>query len=564
DNHTYQDHDEFSGGDGFTCAMSFMNRDVAFSTLYFGLIFRSGDRGFNVSPYTAANIENCVPGSFQGDGCGTFYTSIELYENPNDTKSTDSIIFRPTENLSAGDTINIPSATSQQFIQHVLTQNVTFDDSVFADPALTILDTIVSDTAAGITLNLYNTSYTYVGGSAPLSVGDTILVDGVQIIVYTLTTQDHYFATNAANASQIFDLGNTDFAVNVSWDTIVVQDVYQSWLALGLGAGEGVWLTRNGLRFSATHDGFLKGGGGISGSVTDLEFSKDGAHLYVGTSTGRFYRLSGIDTIYSPNPILGNFNGNVEDSLLNFDHPNTQATFELINSFGAPVLGINVDKTDPDIVVVALGGFGGAAKVQRSTDATTAGNFTAIDGNLPDMPCLSVVMDRENPNDILVGTEFGLYRTENGGGDWSYVDAPFGRVPIFDLMQNWRTWDEGCFSNGQMYVGTHGRGIWTTNEFLSAPEAQDNIEMPVSISNITLYPNPVITDATISFDVREAGKGSVKVFNLSGQLVVNMNDISLNAGNNLITLGLDELSTGTYIVKLTTDSESRTTKFIKH
>ena len=567
DNHTYREHDQFSGGDGFTCAMSFINRDIAFSTIYYGLVYRSGDRGFNVSQYSAANLTGCTPGDLLTGGCGSFYTSIELYENPNDLNSQDSVIYPVTRSYSAGEVVQVPSATSQQFMPFTLTEDITFDDTLLPNPSLTISDTIVKDTAGGsANINLYGKTWSFVTGTWPITVGDVITVEGESgnIVVGTITYADHYFGTNANEPGEVVDMGANEILQNVSWDTVVVQDVYQSWLALGLGNGEGLWLTRNALRFSATHDGFIQAGGGMSGSVTDMEFSKDGDHLYVGTSSGRLYRLSGLADKYSPNPVLGSNGGNIEDSLINWNHPNTQTTFEEIGAFGAPILGINVDRDDPDLVVIALGGFGGASKVRKSTNATQASpSFNSIAGNLPDMPCLSILMDRDDPNQILVGTEFGLFRTENGGTSWAYVDAPFGKTAIFDLMQNWRSWDEGCYATGQVYVGTHGRGIWSTNEFLSVSEAQDNIKAPEGISNLSVYPNPVVVDANITFDMNAAGKGTIRVYNLNGQVVVDMPDVSLNAGKNNIALGFADLSKGTYIVKLTTAEDSKTAKFIK-
>ncbi len=567
-NHTYREHDRWSGGDGFTCAMSFINRDVAFSTLYFGLIFRSGDRGFNVSTYTASNIPASfgVPGDLTGGNpLGSFYTSIELYENPNDLNSKDSILYFPVENLDAGETVDVPSATSQQTLTYTLTESVTFDDTLFANTNLTIEDTIITD-STGVLVNLYGSTYTYVVGMPPLSVGDSILIDGTTgFLIDKIDFRDHFFGTNPNEPGEVVDMGINPILQNISWDTLKVQDTYQSWLALGLGGGDGLWLTRNALRFSATHDGFIKAGAGISGNITEMQFSKDGNHLFVGTSIGRIYRLSGLNDIYSPNPILGTLNGNIEDSLLYFDHPNTQATFDLIATLTGPILGIDTDRDNPDLIVVATGGFATGSHVRKSINATSASpTFTDISGNMPSMlPCLSIMMDRDDPDEILVGTAFGLFRTQNGGTAWEVCDAPFGLTPIFDLFQNWRSWDEGNLATGQVYIGTHGRGIWSTNEFLSVDEPTDNINTPASISDLLLFPNPVVMDANLTFNVKEAGKGTVRVFDLKGQLIINMENVSLNEGDNIVTLGLSDLAKGTYVVNLTTDQASKTTKFIK-
>ncbi|MFK8038503.1 MAG: T9SS type A sorting domain-containing protein [Crocinitomicaceae bacterium] len=566
DNHTYRDHKMISGNDGFACDFSFMDRDVIYSTSQSGRIFSTQNRGVTTNVLEPINMPQSLGTPLED--LGPFHTVIELYENPNDLNSTDTISFAPTESMEAGEVIMVPSQTSKQFIPYTLTEDVIFDDTLLANPTLTVLDDIVTDTG-GQVLNLYDTPFSYTNGtSAPLEVGDEILVDGNLIVVGSLMQIPHYFGTNPNKPGKVIDMGNNPTLLNVSWDIVKVQDVFQSWLAFGLGNGDGLWLTRNALRFSASHDGFLKVGGNMSGQVTEMEFSKDGDHLFVGTSTGGLYRLSGLASIYSPNPVLGTANGNIEDTSIRWDETGvtytTETTFELVNDFVGPVTGITIENGNPNHVVVSLGGYGINGRIQESLNATTSSVvFNSASGNLPNMPCLSVLMDRSDPSALLVGTDFGLWRSENSGTTWEYCNAPFGKTPVFDLKQNWRTWDEGCYATGQIYIGTHGRGIWSTNEYLSTNDYENNLKVPTGISSLKLYPNPVITDVNISFDLKESGKGSVKVYDLTGRLVIDMQNLSLNSGNNNLVLGLSELSSGTYIIKLKTEFDSQATKLIK-
>ena len=566
DNHTYQEHDRISGNDGFACDISFMNRDVVFSTSQSGVMYRTGDRGFNSSTITASNIPASfgLPGS-STNSLGSFYTNIELYENPNDINSTDYINYTPTQSLTAGTVVQVPSATTQQFIDFTITEDMTFLDTLLANPALTIQDILVFDDNVLLPVNLYELTYTHVFGSDPLSVGDSILIDGTVYNIDSLATVNHYFGTSILEPGEVVDMGPNNLLQNVPMDTAKVQDTRQSWLAFGLGDGKGLWLTRNAMRFSALHDGFLQAGGNINGEITEMEFSKDGDHLYVGTATGRLYRLSGLEDIYSPNPVLGAVDGNIEDNLLNWNHPNTQATFTEIATFSGPVTGITVQKDNADHVIVSLGGYGGGARLQESVNAaiSVSPSFTGLlGGSLPPGPCLSVLMDRNNPDIIFVGTDFGLWHRESTADNFEFCDGQFGKTPVFDLKQNWRTWDEGCYKPGQVYVGTHGRGIWTTDEYLTIEEAKDNTALD-NVSDILIYPNPVKDQATLAFSMAENGIGIVKVYSLTGKLVKEMSNVDLNAGENLILLPASDLANGTYIVKLSTQSDAKTIKFIK-
>jgi hypothetical protein len=590
DNATYREHDAVGGGDGFGCAMSFMNRDILLTTVYYGSVSRSGDRGNNSNAYGAANIP--VSSGAPGVSLGDFNTCIELYENPNDLGSTDILTIIPSQAYALGDVIEIPSLTSGMTIDYTATTAITFEDTLAADNSLTVYDTLVYTLPSLDEANVNTLTYTFVFGGPIISIGDTLLIDGTEFPVDSigvLADHVHYYGSNTAEPGEVVDMGSEDTLNNVAWDTLKVQDHYQSWFALGLGSygvesngiqgiqasevqNGGVWLTRNGLRLSASHDGFLLAAGGdtdpLVGVVTTMEFSANGNHLFIGTDAGRVYRLSGLDDIYSPNPITSTNQGNIPDTLLAFDKGHYSTTFEEVGSFGNNyITNLSSDPQDPDHLVVTIGNTGGSGKVQESENATLFGGatFTSIVGDLPNAPMYSVVIDRNDPNLILVGCDYGVFMTSNGGTAWENVSSPeFGNVPVFDMGQNWRTWDEGCKKPGEIYIGTHGRGIWSTDAYLGLEEAQDNLDQDVITSDILVYPNPMSNFGTIAFELNENSDVTIQVFALNGKLVQTIQESNMTKGANSININADELSTGTYFVRVSAGDMIKTTKFIKH
>jgi hypothetical protein len=565
---TFKEHNRTGGGDGFSASISFINRNLAFGSVYYASIYRSSDRGVNRAPFGPnLNAEyGCTPGSTGGEGCGQFYTVFEMWENPNDVASTDSIFYIPQRSYNAGDEVLVPSFTSQTFIKYETPTDVVYDDTLFFDPSLTEQDTIIVDEITGTDFNLNIVDYEYISGAPSITVGDSLLIIalGDTVIVESLSFADHYYGSNDLKPGQKIDMEDKTELVGVAWDTLHVQDPYQSWFALGLGGGQGVWMTRNALRFSAERENWILVADGIP-TVSTMEFSKDGNHLFVGTWNGQLYRLSGFNSVYSP--VAG------EDTLIDIRETDaTQITsFDLIGSFGAPVTGIASGAIDdPDHLVVSLGLFSGANKVRETTIATgdpgaVTGSWTSL-GFPAGIPCYSVVIDRDDANRILVGTEFGVYATENGGGsdsDWDDVSGAFGPTPVHDMGQNWRTWDEGCFRPGEIYIGTHGRGIWSTDAYLGTTTPSDNLDKEKFQTNLKLYPNPVVEDATISFELNEIADAIVQVFNLKGQVVREIRRDNLMIGQNQIKIGVNDLSRGTYIVRLNAGSVVETTKFIK-
>lgn len=572
DNATWQSHDEVNGGDGFSANISFINRNILFSSVYNGAIARSSDRGQNSNSFTPPSpLWSCTPGGLEA-GCGQFFTNFKMWENPKDVNSQDSIDFIPTANYDAGDIVEIPSKTSQQFIKYETPTSLVFDDTLEFNPSLTELDTIIETSGDEYNLEIleYILTFDAIVNATPIDVNDSIYIVPLDTTVKVTgySTVNHYYGTNPLRPGKVVDMENDPVVYNVSWDTIRVQDYFQSWFAIGIGGTgnpRGVWMTRNALRLSSNaNEWFQVADSSAIGEISSMEFSRDGDHLFIGTWNGQLWRLSGFGDVYSPT--TGN-------TTIEWSNGHTETTLTRIGTFGAPVTGIAVG-SDIDHVVVALGNFTSTAngKIQESLNATGGSpDWTNISGSgegaLPLMPYYAVVIDRENPDIIMVGGEFGTYITETGGTgsiEWEYCSGDFGLVPVYDMGQNWRTWDEGCRRPGEIYIGTHGRGIWSTDSYLSLPEAQDNLDEAKYKPEIVVYPNPVSDSGNISFELTQNEDVFVQIFNLNGQLVGEVSRNNMNEGKNIITFDAADLPRGTYIVRLSAGDMLETTKFIKH
>jgi len=120
--------------------------------------------------------------------------------------------------------------------------------------------------------------------------------------------------------------------------------------------------------------------------------------------------------------------------------------------------GFDVDPFDSNHVVVAVNGFSrrwtegpgaGVGHVFESRDG--GGTWTDISSNLPDIPTNSVKMVWGGG--LVVATDLGvLYRAPSRAG-WKVLG---GNLPTTAAMQL-KTGPFGL----QLYVATHGRGIWS-------------------------------------------------------------------------------------------------------
>lgn len=100
-----------------------------------------------------------------------------------------------------------------------------------------------------------------------------------------------------------------------------------------------------------------------------------------------------------------------------------------------------------------------------------------ISGDLPDWGAVhTIAEDHVDPDLLFVGTEFGLFYTQDGGGSWSQLKVNFPTIDVRDIEIQRREND--------LVVGTFGRGIYILDDYspLRVPSAA------LSQSEATLFP----------------------------------------------------------------------------
>ncbi len=485
---------ETGGGDGFDCALSNLNENVQFSTVYTGATYRSANKGSSRSSFTSTEID-ALPSSVK-----PFNNVIGLFENLNDVNSTDSVEYYATKNQAAGEVIMVTSKNL----------GVTFPYTLPTSISAVINDTILIP----LTDSTNDTTYTY-----------------------------------------------------ISRDTIKVQDKAQTLFAQGLSGTGGLWVTRGALRFGTTPV-WWKVLNSVSGSVTELEFSKDGDILYVGTSGGQVIRIKGFNGVYYDNTKHDTINGINDHDKVAYDYADirsgvSQLDIQTIYS-GTYVTGLGVDPNNAEHLVITLAGYGATTNILRSTTAastTGASSFTSIKGNMPTMPVYDAVIDMSDPTRMYAGTEFGLMVTLNSGATWVAQNDEMGVVPVYDVKQQYRDWSE-CLNSGTLYLGTHGRGIWSSSDFSGINEIEKSTEIPVT--SINLYPNPVVNQTNIVFDLAKSSDVTISVYSITGKMISNKVLSNRQPGEIKYSVNASDLPKGVYFVNVQAEGmKFKAAKFIK-
>lgn len=106
---------------------------------------------------------------------------------------------------------------------------------------------------------------------------------------------------------------------------------------------------------------------------------------------------------------------------------------------------------NPNWIYATFGGFNGD-NVYRSTDL--GASWADITGNgttgLPNVPVRSLVIHPHNRNLLYVGTEIGIFTSDDAGATWDLANGGPANVSV----------DELFWMGGDLVAATHGRGLY--------------------------------------------------------------------------------------------------------
>lgn len=214
--------------------------------------------------------------------------------------------------------------------------------------------------------------------------------------------------------------------------------------------------------------------------------------VFIGSSNGRLVRLENASTVTAAN---------------------IAANVTSIRGASFPTGFINCINTGTsDNALVAVFTNYGISNVWYSTDG--GANWTAIDGNLPDMPVRWAEFVPGSDSEMILATEAGIYTTDNINGTNTVWTPDAGFPTVRTDMLKIRT------SDNTIVAATHGRGLFTALipttslpeiRFLSSITAvSEQTETTVGCRAYKDYSvkvgliNPAVGDANVTFTIANA------------------------------------------------------------
>ena len=174
------------------------------------------------------------------------------------------------------------------------------------------------------------------------------------------------------------------------------------------------------------------------------------------------------------------------------------------------------------------------------------------EGNLPDLPVLSILANPVNAEEVIVGTELGVWATQNFQSDrptWEHSYNGMSDVKVTDLDLKKGT--------EKVFAASYGRGMFSGT---FKPGADSGSENPISGDEILVY--PTVSDGTFNIiSGKNAAKTEVLVYDLSGQLV---QALSMDLTEKIPSdINLFKEASGIYLVKIKSAGTDKVQKIVK-
>ncbi|MBP7185053.1 MAG: PKD domain-containing protein, partial [Saprospiraceae bacterium] len=188
-------------------------------------------------------------------------------------------------------------------------------------------------------------------------------------------------------------------------------------------------------------------------------------------------------TAMKVSPITSNrvYFGLSNGAVYKVDNANGTPTATSLNGPGSSWLNcIEVENANENHILAVYSSYGVTSIYETTNGGST---WTSIEGNLPDMPIHWAVFNPSNSDQIVVGTELGVWSTDNINGTstvWGTSNNGLANTRI--SMLKYRASDK------LLIAATHGRGLFSSDVFTSAT------------ADFTLTPYVSYTNKTVQFN----------------------------------------------------------------
>jgi len=223
---------------------------------------------------------------------------------------------------------------------------------------------------------------------------------------------------------------------------------------------------------------------------------------------------------------------------------------------GLPVRWITdvvFDPQDENTIYVTISGFRWDEELPHVFKSVDLGqNWTSISGNLPEIPVNQLVIDPDNSNKLIVGTDAGIYMSIDAGENWESITGNMPMVPIVAIKLIPTTKD--------LYAATYGISTFKIN----LNDVNVGIQkQAANKSNFKINWVNTTTNNYVELKNNKIQNFNMKIYNANGQLLQEKNLGSFSVGTHQISVSseIGKISS-LLLIEIIGDQDSQTLKII--
>ncbi|TGE15642.1 T9SS type A sorting domain-containing protein [Hymenobacter elongatus] len=263
-----------------------------------------------------------------------------------------------------------------------------------------------------------------------------------------------------------------------------------------------------------------------TGNITHVTVSKNqDSRVFLGMSTGKVLR---VDSARSLTPIYTEIRAGI-----------------------GSVSCVAVEDGNDDHLLVTYSNYG-VVSVWETLNGGAA--WRNVEGNLPDMPIRWAMFDPANSQRALLATELGVWSTDDLtlGSSIAWSPSSTGMANVRVDMLRLRKLDK------QIVAATHGRGLYTTDVFVTLAN-----KGAVAVNNAFIssaYPNPFVQTLNVELNQSAATGTTVSLSDMQGRIVYKA---EAKTADRVVKLNVPgSLSAGTYILTVRDAKQTATRKVV--
>ena len=172
------------------------------------------------------------------------------------------------------------------------------------------------------------------------------------------------------------------------------------------------------------------------------------------------------------------------------------------------------------------------------------------EGNLPDLPVKCILQNPLKLNEVIVGTDLGVWFTT------TFNTASPIWFQSFNGMSNVKVTDLDLRNDNAVYASTYGRGVFS-GLFTSGTLANEDFS---NKKGVVISPNP--SNGVFNININQySGKVSIDVVDLNGRIVYTAKNEFFNSEK---AIDLKSVESGIYVLRISGDDLNYSQKIIKN